>query len=118
MVQKSNVKCNSWYGMIGGAQDINLSGANWCMSSQTIKHEFLHAIGVYHMQSRTDRNDYIKIHWNNIWENGLKNFRLWEHSLTFDTEYDARSLMHYFWNSWAIDNSKPTITLRVSILKT
>ena len=31
-----------------------------------IKHEMMHTLGFYHEHSRSDRDDFIKINWNNI----------------------------------------------------
>ena len=51
--------------MVGGRQIISLN-ANGCMYTGTAIHEIMHALGFYHEQTRTDRDYYIKIHWDNI----------------------------------------------------
>ena len=63
--------CSSYVGMKGGRQEIKLESN---CSKGNIAHEILHALGLYHEQSRTDRNQYITIHTNNILPNKVNNF--------------------------------------------
>ena len=54
------------YSMVGymhSLQDLSLSAT---AQSNTIEHEFLHAIGVHHTQTRTDRDSYVRILWDRI----------------------------------------------------
>merc|ERR1712212_990402 len=71
VIVKAEGKCSSSVGYNGngneGSQGMSLDGG--CMNPGTIEHEFYHAIGVYHTQSRTDRDDHVKINFENI-ENG------------------------------------------------
>lgn len=49
-----------------GKQRLSI-GTN-CDRIATIEHEFLHALGFWHEQSRSDRDDYVKIMWDHITE--------------------------------------------------
>lgn len=49
-----------------GKQRLSI-GTN-CDRIATIEHEFLHALGFWHEQSRADRDDYVKIMWDYISE--------------------------------------------------
>lgn len=67
-----------------------------CFSGRTVIHEILHAAGVWHEQSRPDRDNYVRIQFENIACEGNKhNFeKHLEDGLTL-TEYDYKSIMHY-----------------------
>lgn len=44
----------------------NLSIGAGCDTKAVVQHELLHALGFYHEQSRSDRDDYVKIWWDQI----------------------------------------------------
>ena len=73
------------------------SGRGNCYSTGTIEHEFLHALGVWHQQSRSDRNEYVRILRDNIRPGMTHNFDRYTPALInhFDLPYDFESVMHY-----------------------
>lgn len=84
--------CSSFVGRKKGMQEINL--APRCNTMNTV-HEIGHALGLWHEQSRADRNSYIRIVWENIAEEYKYNF---DQHLTDGKdfgEYDYQSIMHY-----------------------
>ena len=60
--------CSSSVGRRGGQQFVNLGGG--CTTGNTI-HEIGHTVGMWHEQSRQDRDAFVTIQWANI-EAGLE----------------------------------------------
>ncbi|CAF3732021.1 unnamed protein product [Rotaria sordida] len=81
-----------------------------CLTAGVIIHELLHTFGFEHEQSRPDRDDYVRINWDNIQREMQYNFDKYDNIRvnTLNTPYDYRSLMHYGSTAFAINDS-PTI---------
>jgi len=115
-IKEKNV-CSSPVGRqrkpVGGVQYIKLSPG--CVGSHgIIVHEIMHAIGFYHEQSRTDRDEYVDIIWQNIPEDKKFNFKKYgvEHIDDLGIKYDYYSIMHYSEIAFS-KNKKPTmVTLK------
>ena len=73
-----------------------------CLYKGTIQHEFMHALGLMHEQSRGDRDNYINIHWNNVQPGMEHNFNKYDHFRTV-YGYDYSSVMHYDWYAFSKD---------------
>ena len=66
-------------GKVGGAQELCLY-PDARSNTGTAIHEIGHAIGLFHEQCRTDRDNYITINWNNIKSDKQHNFRTYVES--------------------------------------
>uniref|UniRef100_A0A8C5DZR3 Metalloendopeptidase n=1 Tax=Gouania willdenowi TaxID=441366 RepID=A0A8C5DZR3_GOUWI len=83
-----------------------------CGEVSTVEHEFLHALGFYHEQSRYDRDEYVTIVMENIEPGFENNFKKVDSSksTTQGIEYDYTSVMHYGQKAFSIGKENTIIT--------
>jgi len=80
-----------------------------CDSVGTTMHEIGHALGMAHEQSRPDRDEYVSVDLSNTDE--APQFKINPNGDTV-RPYDILSLMHYGLGDFALDRSKPVITVK------
>lgn len=122
--------------MRGGRQQLNLTPNQievGCFRLGTIIHEFLHALGFFHMQSASERDEYVQIVWENIIESTVGNFLKYNDTYITNfgvgkfslenlkkfllnifshVEYDYGSVMHYPATAFTINGSATIVPLR------
>ncbi|XP_058881768.1 meprin A subunit alpha [Acipenser ruthenus] len=105
--------CWSYVGDFHEGQNVSIGAG--CDTKAVVEHELLHALGFYHEQSRTDRDDYVKIWWDEILPGKEHNFNKYDDNFITDlnTPYDYESIMHYRPLSFNKNESVPTITTAI-----
>ncbi|XP_060563995.1 protein SpAN-like, partial [Ruditapes philippinarum] len=81
--------------------------------TEIIVHEIGHALGFYHEHNRWDRDDYIKIHNENIEPGREESFQK-QKKANFDSNYDYLSIMHYGQYFFSRNKSANLITIETS----
>ncbi|CAB3367981.1 Hypothetical predicted protein [Cloeon dipterum] len=103
----SNPKgCYSVAGYQGTKQDLNIG---WCLKrTYSVVHEFMHALGFHHEQTRYDRDLYLDVQWNNIKESVQHNYLKYPRTYAFPKwSYDLESVLQY-----PIEDTPPSMILR------
>jgi len=97
--------CSSQVGRRGGQQNVTLGSG--CTTGNAI-HEIGHTVGLWHEQSREDRDNFVTIAWANITTGFEHNFN--QHITDGDDlgAYDYGSIMHYPRNAFT-RNGQDTI---------
>jgi len=87
--------CWAHVGRNGGRQQVNLGKE--CTTQRVTDHELMHTLGFFHEQSRPDRDEYIKINWDNIEEKLKSAFKkhAWTNMDGFPFDFNSVMLYHY-----------------------
>ncbi len=101
---------SSAVGRVEGTQDLKL---RLDASLGTALHEFGHALGLWHEQSRPDRDQYVTILSGNVQGKFSNNFELKDDPdvARANGPYDFGSIMHYSLNAFS-KNNQPTIQVK------
>ncbi len=97
----------SYVGMVRGMQELSIYSWDY---KYVIVHELMHALGIWHEQSRTDRDTYVTINYDNVWVGYEENFDLEVGSLSYGP-YNFCSVMHYHPLAFSYNNL-PTIVAK------
>ncbi|KAL3227037.1 hypothetical protein MRX96_024396 [Rhipicephalus microplus] len=100
--------CFSEVGMSGLRQLVSLN-FEVCATYGTIVHELLHVLGLWHEQSRADRDRYVRVVWNNVVPRFKANFMKTNRVPYLEEDYDYESIMHYFFNAFSKDPEQATL---------
>ncbi|XP_028453039.1 low choriolytic enzyme [Perca flavescens] len=103
---QSRQGCFSFVGRRGRGQVVSLMRQG-CVFRQVIQHELLHALGFNHEQTRSDRDEHVRIQLQNVIPGMEHNFRKIE-TRNLGTPYDYGSVMHYGRFAFS-SNRQPTI---------
>lgn len=93
-----NSGCSSSVGRITGVQTVNLyhtEDQRHCMTRGIIIHELLHVLGLWHEQSVYNRDEYIRVNYENIVSGTEHNFNKRNEVNNLNVGYDYSSIMHY-----------------------
>lgn len=99
-------KCYSNVGRSRGEQKVSLSKAG-CIWKPTVIHEFMHAAGFWHEQSRQDRDKYIGVALQNVKKDMRHNFnKVTNNEARLIGTYDYQSVMQYKSTAFTMNGKK------------
>jgi len=92
----NSAQCEAYVGRVGGEQQVGGSGGSFnpCPVA-TILHEMGHTVGLWHEQSRADRNTYLSVNYSNLIKGSISNFDQIFDNAQQSTLFDYASIMEY-----------------------
>lgn len=104
--------CSAHIGYFGTSMVHELNLGEKCDQTHVYTHELGHVIGLFHEQSRSDRDQHVTIVWDNVKEGFASAFDKYEKNGAGEDRgaYDFASIMHYASYNFAVDPTKPTLT--------
>jgi hypothetical protein len=100
--------CASFVGKVGGQQEITIGSC----SVGSIAHEMIHAAGMFHEQSREDRDNFIRVLTQNITAGKEHNFNKHISDASDIGPYNYGSIMHYGATAFS-KNGQKTIEIKI-----
>jgi len=98
--------------------NIDVTGCMGEIGAGIIIHEVMHSLGFGHEHTRRDRDKYITIDINNVQTDMRHNFYQDNSAYSnYGTSYDFKSIMHYQYNIFSLNPSKPTMVAKVDAEK-
>lgn len=96
---KNDDGCSSHVGYDGKTHITRLQSPKCLKQVGTIVHELLHTLGFYHEHTRSDRDQYVQVMWNNILPGHEINFFKLDDDasqlMELGLPYDYNSVLHY-----------------------
>ncbi|XP_055334999.1 uncharacterized protein LOC129586039 [Paramacrobiotus metropolitanus] len=110
---KPGKNCSSYVGLqdLQDGQPVFLD-PDRCMQLGVVQHEILHALGLFHEHSRSDRDSSVIIYKDEIMDGYKAQYDIIPNMPTFGTDYDLESLMHYGMYDFAKTMDWPVIIPR------
>ncbi|KAE9417698.1 hypothetical protein Angca_010295, partial [Angiostrongylus cantonensis] len=118
VVVHETLGCVSHIGKVGGKQKIYLG--QLCESIGYVAHEIGHTLGLFHTQSRPDRDEYVRVVVENIRKDFVSQFRVQSEDVVnnYDLPYEYGSIMHYSARSASKSHEPSVIPYDVNYLET
>lgn len=106
--QDATPGCWSTIGYLGKRGKMRINYGKGCLYKTLIQHEILHTLGFLHQQNAAERDEYVRINFENIKKAFKANFNI-QKTEDFGVGYDYSSIMHYGRYFFSM-NGKETIT--------